>query len=226
MLRHRYILNLAKYLLGLEVVNILLLFSTPLLATFWPFFRTTIKALKFHLAGFISSISTSDLWEIEETFTINIAYLQDHACKLYPTKSLYVKQSFYNTRSITWDADNEGCCRIKAYIPSVNAILKHSLSLSVNIYNPIHVIYKVPYTHRILIYDICHTYVTFCFQYWTDSSKFRTANLQQTFNRIYWLTNFTHIYAKITLKCLIFVKDLRLFWMAYTNTHTQLSRVA
>lgn len=101
--------------------NILFLFSTPLLATFWPFFRTTIRALSFHLAGFISSITTSDLWEIAENRHLpETLYLQDHACKSCPNKSFMTNAQYM---AVTGDADFEGWCRIKAYIPSVNAIL-------------------------------------------------------------------------------------------------------
>ncbi len=57
---------MTSVLSGNASFNISFLFSTPLLATFWPFFRTTTRALSFHLTGFISSITTSDLWEFAE----------------------------------------------------------------------------------------------------------------------------------------------------------------
>ncbi len=57
---------MTSVLSGNASFNISFWFSTPLLATFWPFFRTTTRALSFHLTGFISSITTSDLWEFAE----------------------------------------------------------------------------------------------------------------------------------------------------------------
>lgn len=126
---------------GAGSFNILVLFSTPLLVTFWPFFWTTIRALKFHLAGFISSITTSDLWEIEEKRHLpETLYIY----KTMPANYIQLNPlSNIHSVAVTGDTDNEGCYRIKAYFPSVNAILNIPSVYPVNICNPIHVIYKL-----------------------------------------------------------------------------------
>ncbi len=218
---------MTSVLSGNASFNISFLFSTPLLATFWPFFRTTTRALSFHLTCFISSITTSDLWEFAEksnfpeTLCIYKTMLANHF-QLNPSCHMHNLWRRWLWRMVqNQSLHSISQCNSLTFSPPIQPISAIPL-----------VFYKLHTDIGFWIYDICQKSTKGIEEI---SSTFRTVDLQLIFNSIYWLCNYTYIspftcmfqsrkslkqHAKRTVKCLFCVRKGSRPSLNRMHTHT------